>query len=891
MRQHSKYNPPKWAHQLFRWYCPSILLEEIEGDLIESFDYNLKRKGLQQAQLFFIIDVIRFFNPTTFEKARRLRAKIYYHRVNYVLMFQNFLKIATRSLLKNKYTTIINFAGLVVGMTAALLIWQYVAFEKSYDDFHDQADRIVRVRTDRFDDGVPFLQFAAGTACAGPLLKENFSEVEDYVKLFPSSEAVFKKEDITFRENMVAYAMPSYFDIFSFKMLEGDPKTALAEPFKVCLSESTAKKYFGEGNPIGQTITRNGTQQFEVTGVYEDPPANSHLKYEVLLSYITFSDVFNEGGQTETSPWWDGFLTYLLLKPETNLALLEAKIPGVIEKNFDAEARALVGFAFQPLRDIYLTSNYHFEASPNGDGNAVQFLLIIGCLVLIIAWFNYINLSTARSEKRAKEVGMRKVVGSTRGQLVGQFLTEAFLLNILAIGVSLVLAQLLMPYFEQLVGKSIPFTLFSNPMLWLSIMGVLILGTLLAGLYPAFVLSAFKPIEVLKSSSVVRGSAGLGSWFRKSLVIGQFTASVALIAGTIIVFRQLSYMQETKLGMNIDQTMIIKAPKVVDSTYQAKFSTFKKEIEAFAAVKSISGSSSVPGQPFGWTAGGIRRWGAPETESEGVQAMGVDFNFTEAYEMEVVAGRSMFEAMRTDSNACMINERAVQQLGFKSAEEAVNIDIDFWGTRLKIVGVIKNFHQQSPRLAFEPLVIRLLNPERPPAFFSVKLSTGELSQTLTSVESEWETIFPGNPFEYFFLDDHFNAQYAADRRFGQVFGLFAGLAIFVSCLGLFALAAFMAERRTKEFGIRKVLGATIQQLIALQLKGFTYLVLASILIASPIAWWVMNGWLEDFAFRINMPWWIFGLAGLAAILIAGFTVSIQSLKTATANPVKALRNE
>lgn len=891
MTQHSKYEPPKWPHQIFRWYCPSILLEEIEGDLLETFDYNLKRKGLQQAQFLFMIDVVRFFNPTTFEKARRLRSKVYYHRVNYLLMFQNFLKIAVRSLLKNKYTTIINFAGLVVGMTAALLIWQYVAFEKSYDNFHENADRIVRVRTDRFDDGVPFLQFAAGTACAGPLLKDNLSEIEDYVKIYPSSEAVFKMENITFRENMVAYAMPSYFDIFSFKMLEGDPKSALSEPFKACLSESTAKKYFGEDNPIGQTITRNGSQQYEVTGVYENPPANSHLKYEILLSYITFSDVFNEGGQTETSPWWDGYLTYLLLKPGTDKELMEAKFPGIIEKNFDAETRSAVGFALQPLREIYLTSNYLFEASPNGDDNAVQFLLIIGCLVLLIAWFNYINLSTARSEKRAKEVGMRKVVGSTRGQLVGQFLTEALLLNIFAIIISLAMAQLLMPYFERLVGKAIPFTIFSNPMLWLSILGVLILGTLLAGLYPAFVLSAFKPIDVLKSSTVVRGAAGLGSWFRKGLVIGQFTASVALIAGTIIVFRQLSYMQETKLGLNIDQSLIIKAPEVVDSTYQTRYGTFKKEIESFAAVKSITGSTSVPGQPFGWTAGGIRRWGAPETESEGVQAMGVDFNFTEAYEMEVIAGRSMFEAMRTDSNACMINERAVEHLGFKSAEEAVNVDIDFWGDRLKIVGVLKNFHQQSPRLAFEPLVIRLLNPERPPDFFSVKLSTGQLSQTLASVESEWEKVFPGNPFEYFFLDDHFNAQYAADRRFGQVFGLFAGLAIFVSCLGLFALAAFMAERRTKEFGIRKVLGATIEHLIGLQLKSFIYLVFLSILIASPIAWWIMNGWLEDFAFRIKVPWWIFGIAGIVAILIAGITVSLQSLKTATANPVKALRNE
>ena len=890
MQNHPAFEPPKWAHRLLRWYCPSVLLEEIEGDLLETFYYNSKRRSAGVAQLLFVIDVIRFFNPTTFEKARRLRSKIYYHRVNHWLMFQNFLKIAVRSLFKNKYTTIINFVGLVVGMTAALLLWQYVAFERSYDKFHEKVDRIVRVRTDRFDDGVPFMQLAAGTACAGPLLKQNCPEVEDYVKIYPVGEGVYKNGDVNFREDKVAFATPSYFSIFSFELSKGDTEQALAAPFTACIAESVATKYFGDANPIGQTLVRNEKQQLEVTGVFPDPPANSHLKYDILISYITFSDVLYPDSPTETSPWWDGYLTYLLLKPGVDQKALEAKFPGIIEKNFDEEARSLVGFALQPMKDIYLTSNFLFEASPNGDGNAVRFLLIIGCLVLIIAWFNYVNLSTARAETRAKEVGMRKVVGSTRRQLIGQFLTEAFLLNILAIGTALVAAQLLMPYFQVLVGKTIPLTLFSDPVLWLGILGVLVLGTLLAGLYPAFVLSAFKPIQVLKSTTFVRGANG-SAWFRKVLVIGQFAASVALIAGTIIVFKQLSYMQQTKLGLNIDQKLIIKAPTVVDSTFWTKYGTFEKELENVAAIQGITSSTTVPGQPFGWTAGGIRRWGAPETDSEGVQAMAADYNFTEVYEMELAAGRSMFEAMRTDSNACLINESAVQQLGFASAEEAINVDIDFWGERLKIVGVLKNFHQQSPRLAFEPLVLRPFYRNRPPDFFTMKLSTGQLPQTLAAIETTWEQLFPGNPFEYFFLDDHFNDQYAADRRFGQVFGLFALLAIFVSCLGLFALAAFMAERRTKEFGIRKVLGASIEHLIGLQLKSFIFLVLIGILVASPIAWWSMNRWLEDFAFRTSIPWWVFGFAGLAAILIAGLTVSVQSLKTATANPVKALRNE
>lgn len=811
-------------------------------------------------------------------------------------MFRNHLKIALRNLLKNKYTTFINLAGLVVGMTSAMLIWQYVAFERSYDKFNEKADRIVRVRTDRYPQGRLNMQFAAGAACAGPLLKENFSEVEEFVKVYPIGERIITNEDITFREKKVAFASAPFFSVFTYPMVHGDPATCLAEPWTACVSKSIAKKYFGEEDPMGKSfkINANGGQDsYKITGVFEDMPENAHAKWDILLSYITFTTVKVPGGQAETEAFWDGFMTYLLLKPGVNQKALEQKIPALISDKFGTPMRQYsdsVAFAFQPLTSIHLNSNYLFEAEPNGDESSVRFLLIIGSLVLLIAWFNYINLSTARSETRAKEVGVRKVVGSGRGSLILQFMTEAGLLNLVAIGISIGMAQLVMPLFERLAGKPLPFTLFAQSSLWLTIFGVLLFGTLLAGLYPAFVLSSFKPSIILKGGNPF-SHMGRNFPLRKILVVGQFIASVALIAGTIIVFRQLSHMRAAKLGVDIDKTLVINAPSIRDSTYREKYNTLKKELLQISDIKSITGSTVVPGEPFGWTAGGIRRWGAPESESEGVQAMAADFDFVSAYNMELAAGRNFSKDMVSDSAACLLNELAVEQLHLGTPKEAVGVDINFWGDKLTIVGVLKNFHQESPKLAYEPLVMRVLDQNNSASYFSVKVNTAHLNQTLSTMEKKWSAFFPGNPFDYFFLDQHFEEQYAADRRFGRVFGMFAMLAIFVSCLGLFALAAFVAQRRTKEIGIRKVLGASVENLVGLLSKEFLWLVAIAIVIATPLTFYFMNKWLEDFAYRIDIHWWVFALAGILALLIAFVTVSFQSIKAALANPVKSLRSE
>ncbi|MCF8280264.1 MAG: FtsX-like permease family protein [Bacteroidales bacterium] len=804
-------------------------------------------------------------------------------------MFQYNLKLAWRNLLKSKYTSAINLTGLVVGMTAALLLWQYVAFEKSYDTFFENADRIVRVRTDRVKDGAVSMQFAAGAAVAGPFLQQNFPEVQDYAKIHMGGDGIFAKGERKFREQEAVFATANFFKFFTHPLLSGDVDNCLKEPFMACISESVAKKYFGTENPIGQSLKRNDRDDYKITGVFADWPENSHMKPEILLSYITYSEVYNTDGETETAFFWDGFYTYLLLKPGTDVKALEAKITPMIAQKAEADVDKKVVFALQPLKEIHLNSHHLSEFEANGAAVAVRALLIIGILVLLIAWFNYVNLSTARSETRSREVGVRKVIGSSRSELVRQFMLEASLLNVMAIGISLALAQILLPAFEQLAGKQIPFTLFSEPSLWAAIVGVFLLGTLLVGLYPALVLSSFRPSEALGSSSS-RGTGGGNAWLRKGLVVAQFATSVILIVGTVVIFRQLSHLRNANLGININQTLVVKAPMVVDSTLKANISIFKNEISQLTAIQGITASTGVPGQQAGWTAG-IRPWGGDDNSYESLEAIGFDFDFAAQYGLEAATGRLLSEKMTSDSGACLLNEAGVKRLKLGSSEEAIGKELDFWGDKLTVVGVVKNFHQQSPKLAYEPLIFRISPRYATPDFFSIKTNAKDIGGTLSAIEAKYAAAFGGNPFDYFFLDEHFAKQFEEDKRLGRLTALFAGLAIFVSCLGLFALAAFVAERRTKEIGIRKVLGASVNSLVGLLSKEFIMLVGIAIVIATPLAWYAMNAWLQNFEMRIDLEWWMFAVAGLAAVVIAFLTMSFQSVKAALANPVKSLRSE
>jgi putative ABC transport system permease protein len=527
------------------------------------------------------------------------------------------------------------------------------------------------------------------------------------------------------------------------------------------------------------------------------------------------------------------------------------------------------------------------EPEINGDGKTVYLLLGIAFFIAIIAWVNYINLATARAVNRAKEVGIRKAVGSQRKQLVIQFLTESALLNSIALILALIIVVIAIPGFNKLSGQNLTFSLFSEANFWIGLVSLFLLGVFFSGLYPAFVLSGFKPIEVLKGKMTATSK---GSLLRKGLVVFQFTASLFLLIGTLAVYQQIQYMRKQSLGLNIDQTLVVRAPIVVtDSTYLRTMSGLKEALNQQTDVKGVAISSSIPGESVDWNAGGIKLVGTDESTQKQYRVIGVDYDYMKQYEIKLIAGRYFSKDFGTDDSAVIFNKRGFEQLGLNKPEDAVGKRIDFWGRRYTIVGVAENFHQQSLREAFEPLIFRLIPDVR--GYLSIKTPASKASQTIALVKTNWDKFFPGNTFQYFFLDDHFDQQYKADQRFGQVFGLFTILAILVACLGLFGLASFTTIQRTKEIGIRKVLGASVLAILKLLYQEFAILLLIAFFIAVPLAWLTIANWLQGYAFRINIHWSYFLIPFVSILLIALVTVSFQSIKAAIANPIKSLRTE
>ncbi|KAA9354724.1 ABC transporter permease [Larkinella humicola] len=805
-------------------------------------------------------------------------------------MLTNYFKIAFRNLVRHKVFSAINIVGLSIGIAACLLILQYVDFELSYDQFHAKGDRIYRVKQDRYDKGKLSTQWAGGAQAAGNSFKATFPEVEDYVKVLKRRALIADYGEKSLKVEKVFVASQSFFKIFSYPLLAGDPTTALAEPNTVVLSETVAKKLFGNEQAMGKTIRFNQRKAVKVTGVYKDMPANTHLHPDLLIPHVTFVKEMGPDNNPDNAWMWDGAMSYLLLRPDANPKALEAKFVPYIEKTIGAELKkydAGAVYTLQPLKDIHLYSHLMEEAEPNGDGNTVYLLLAIAFFIVVIAWVNYINLATARAINRAKEVGIRKAVGSQRGQLIRQFLIESVLLNGLAVILALGFVVAVMPLFNALSGQHLTLSLLGNGSFWLALATLFIIGTFFSGLYPAFVLSGFRPVTVLKGKMV---TSRQGIILRKSLVIFQFAASLFLLVGTLAVFRQISFMQEQSLGINIDQTLVVNPPIIrSDSTFMRQMVAFKEELLRQPAIRHVAASSVVPGQASDWNAGGIRLKGTDESKGSQYRVIAVDYDFLKTFDLKLLAGRDFSKEYGLEKKAVIFNKMAIKQLGFNKPEESIGKEIDFWGETFTIVGVTDNFHQQSLRDAFEPLILRLI-PDAG-GYFSIKMASSQLNTTIATVRSEWNRFFPGNPFEYFFLDEHFNAQYQADQRFGQVFGLFTGLAILVACLGLFGLASFTTAQRTKEIGIRKVLGATVPEIVRMLYKEFAILILIACVVATPLAWLAVSQWLNTYAFRADINWWLFALPFVLVLAIALLTVSFQSVKAALMNPVTSLRSE
>lgn len=805
-------------------------------------------------------------------------------------MIKNYLITTLRNILKRKGFSLLNVVGLAIGLGASLLILQYVKDELSYDNFHAQTDRIYRVRFDAYRNGEKIFECATAFPKVAPMLKADFPEVEDATRLYLRyGGGVVRYEDISIKEDNLFQAEQNLFTIFSYQLLSGTAK--LDQPNTAIVEEATAKKYFGDADPIGKRIRFGDREEYEITGVMRSPE-NSHLKFTFLFSYPTLITLWGEGFNNAWG-WYD-FYNYVLLKPGSDAAAFEAKLPAFIDKHGSdpnnpgaIKASERTKFVLQPLKEIHLYSDLIQEARINGNGRTVYFLMIIAFFILVIAWVNYINLSTARAVERAKEVGIRKAIGAHKRQLIGQFMAESVLINFAAAILGLILVYAAIPAFNQLTDKQLTFSIFLDVNLWLALSGLFLVGSLLSGLYPAFILSAYQPARVLKGS--MKGSRE-GLLLRKGLVIAQFVASVALISGTLIVYTQLRYMENRDLGIDIDQTVVINAPGVVDydSLYGNYLDVFRNSISPFPEIKNFTAVSEVPGNLIFWT-NGAQRVGDDASQVNQMYIMGVDHNFFTTFGNEVLAGRTFGHEFTGDSSSVVLNEKAVEMFNLKSSENAIGQQIRIGGDTLRIVGIVENYHQEGLKQDFRPTAFRLQQNAR--SYFCVKVDSQNLSQMLTVLETEYAKVFPNNPFDYFFLDSFFNRQYKNERQFGSVFAFFSLLAIMVASLGLFGLASFTAAQRTKEIGIRKILGSSVSRIFVLLSKDFMWLVLIANLIAVPLVWLIMDRWLNSFAFRIEMGAWIFITAAVLTTLAALITVSYQSIKAALINPVKSLRYE
>lgn len=876
--------PPRWAMRFLRWYCDPRFLEEVEGDLCEIFDEQVEQYGIKRANRRFIGTLLPYLRPYFWSKRSSSP-----NDLPTIGMFKNYFTIAWRHFTRRTGYTAINLFGLAIGMAACFLILEYVDFEQSYDRFHSRSENIYRVAQDRYNHGVVTTQWAAGAAAIGGALDEHFDEVKNVVKLYEISGNMTFKEH-SFREEKMYFASESFFQVFSFPLIRGNADEVLKEPYKAVISETAARKYFGDEDPIGKTLRRNNANDFIVTGVFEDVPNNSHVKFDILLSYATWSE-WTEGG-ADTEWYWDGFYTYVQLQDGTDPEVFEAKIPEMIkpytEEEF-AESSAGVSYSLQNVGDIHLDSDLMMEFEANGDRRYVYLLTIIAFFILGIAWINYINLSTAKSMERAREVGMRKVLGSHRMHLVQQFLIEAFLTNTLASVIAIGMLIFALPVFNEITGMELELNLLFQAKFWGRFFLVLIAGSLLSGLYPAFVLASFQPIKVLKGKLNQRLE---GIWLRRGLVLLQFGVSALLIASTLTVYKQLSFMQDQELGVNIEQTMIIKSPFIADSTYQERLNAFKTELMREPGMRSVTASTAVPGRKAGWNAGGIRKLSDPETETNQYRVIGVDDAFIDAYELDILEGRKFSKDFSTETGNVIFNESAVTLMGFDDAESVLGTDIYFWGDTFKIVGIIADYHQQSLKEAYDPMILRYIPDNRNFYSLKIKAQSGEqFAQSLEHANTTWSQFFPASPMDYFFLDEHFGQQYQTDQQFGQVFGIFTLLALFVAALGLLGLSAFAITQRAREISIRKVLGASIGNLFYLLTKEFVILALIAAVIFLPLSWIGMNAWLTGYAFHIDLGMWFLLIPLATVILISLLSISYQTFRAVYANPIDAIRHE
>ncbi|HEX6180730.1 MAG TPA: ABC transporter permease [Chitinophagaceae bacterium] len=795
-------------------------------------------------------------------------------------MLKNYFKVAWRNLWKNKTSTAINIIGLSTGLICFILIFLFVQDEYSYDRFHKESDQVYRVVKDFVNDDGSTVPDATTPPALAPALQKDLPEVAHVTRVFPSwgRRYVLQVGDKKFNEQGLVRVDSSFFDVFSFPLVKGDKKTALLKPRSIILTQSSARKYFGDKDPIGQAIKLDldGGVDYAVTAIARDVPPNSHFSFDFLIP-LKFS-----GGDINGNWGWYNFYTYVRLKDAAMYASFEKKLqPLFTQYNPDNTNK----FYSQALTNIHLDSRLKWELAINGDRSYVRIMMAVAIFVIVIAGINYVNLATARSAKRAKEVGIRKVTGAYKSLLVGQFLSESLLTVVFSLAVSVLIASIVFPFFNQLMDKKLVLFSASNAQAWTVIIGVALFTGLAAGIYPAFYLAKFKPVQVLKSHVV---NVSKGAFLRKGLVTFQFIISIAMITSILVITHQLSYIRNKKLGFDKENILMLQNIGRVKNK-----ETLKEELKKIPAVKSVGAADGVLGG-LNWT-NSVR---AKDKEDESLlNFLNVDYDFLQTMNVNFKAGRNFSKQFGRDSVAIVLSETAVKELGLK--EPVVGSQI-VWGEQdttiyyADVIGVVKDFHFSSFREPIKPFGF-VLDAQRPDNSrlntMFIKLAPADIDEVIPKVQAAWAKIMPEQPLEYTFQDEQLDLLHRREMKFESLFSYLTGLAIIIACLGLFGLSSFMAEQRTKEIGIRKVLGASVQGLVTLLSKDFVKLILVAIAVASGIAWYFMNNWLQDFVYRVTIDWWVFVLGGIVALLIALLTVSFHAIKTAITNPVKSLRNE
>ncbi len=799
-------------------------------------------------------------------------------------MLRNYLKIAWRNLLRNKVYSGVNIVGLAVGLACCMAIGLYVLDEFQYDRFHANYDRIYRV-AEHQKQPEGWFDVAITPGPLAPTLTKDFPEVEQTVRIGRWHGSLSQGRQTTEAENMLIVD-PAFFRLFSFPLLAGNVQKALLGPDEVVISEAIAERLFGKNwarlSIIGKPLEFDKKQALTLVGVAQNPPLRSHLQFDVLLPYKWLEK------NDDWSQKWNSnaYHTYLLLKPGHDLAAFTDKLSGQLKRYLpDTED----GLYLQPLRDIYLRSAFAFETDwgTRSDILYVRMFVAVGLIVLLIAVVNFINLATARASKRAREVGVRKTVGANRLGLIGQFLGEALLMTGLAVLAALVLVQALLPLFNELAGKTLELPA-GEPLFWLLLAALTGVVTVLTGLYPAFFLSAFRPVQVLKGTPNSQGlSVSSGRTFRQVLVVGQFALAIGLALGSVVIYRQLTFIQHKRLGFSQSQLLYVR----MKGELRFHALRLKHDVQQLPGVADASATTSALVDIN--NSSDIQWEGQQPNDKFLITNMNIDPDFIKTTGMQLATGRNFSWRIPSDTSrsmgAFMINETAAKRMGWTPAQ-AIGKRITFWGPSGVVVGVLKDFHFRPLRVAIEPFIFRF-RPDNPYFNLLVKLNPGAVQRTIADLSMLYKKYEADSPISYGFVDQELDAQYRAEQRTGRIILYFSILSIFVSCLGLFGLAAFTAESRTKEIGIHKVLGASVASIVALLSKDFLKLVLIAIVVASPLAWYAMSQWLQGFAYKINIEWWMFALAGLIAIVIALLTVSFQSVKAALMNPVNSLRSE